>query len=526
MSFDYAALRSDWYREGWFSSRTCIDAFEAGARDCGSTPVDFVSADSVLSVTVADVHDAAVTFAAGLARLGVRPGDAVAVQLTNRVECAIAYQAVLLSGAVLVPIVHIYGQGEVGFIVTQSGASVLITATKSIAVELSSFLRHVVVVGAEPGADWLVWSDVQCEGYVRPDVTSDDVCLLMYTSGTTSSPKGVQHTHNTVLAEQATMPALIAGEPDDVSLVSFPPGHIAGVGSMLRALMSASRTVFLEKWDPRRAVEVIRDFRVTSTAGVPTHLQGILELGCTNGELTTLREFLVGAAPVTEELGERAAAAGIATFRSYGSTEHPTVSGVHTDDPRWARLRTDGRPMPGSVVRILDADGSEAPTDTDGEVVVRGPEQFVGYRDAQLDDEAFTDDGWFRTGDLGRLDADGRLIITDRIKDVIIRGGETISSAQVEEVLSAHPAVSECAVVAAPDPRFGEIVAAVVVLKPDEQLDVDALRIHFAAAGLAKQKVPERMVVVDALPRTSLGKVRKAELRAQHFSGGSSREQM
>jgi acyl-CoA synthetase (AMP-forming)/AMP-acid ligase II len=533
MSFDYVALRSLWYREGWFSSRTCIDAFEAGARDRGSTSVDFVSAASVLSVTVADLHDAAVTFAAGLQRLGVRPGDAVAVQLTNRVECAIAYQAVLLSGAVLVPIVHIYGQGEVDFIVRQSGASVLITGAESIAVAVGSALPHVVLVGAEPGADWLVWSDVQSKGYVRPDVRSDDVCLLMYTSGTTSVPKGVQHTHNTVLAEQATMPALIAGEPDDVSLVSFPPGHIAGVGSMLRALMSGSRTVFLEKWDPRRAVEVIRDFQVTSTAGVPTHLQAILELGCTNAELATLREFLVGAAPVTEELGERAAAAGIATFRSYGSTEHPTVSGVPTDEPRWARLRTDGRPMPGSVVRILDADGSEAPTDTDGELVVRGPEQFIGYRDAQLDDEAFTDDGWFRTGDLGRLDADGRLIITDRIKDVIIRGGETISSAQVEDVLSAHPAVSECAVVAAPDDRFGEIVAAVVVLKPDERLDADALRVHFAAAGLAKQKVPERLAVVDALPRTSLGKVRKAELRAEHFSRamldapqGRSREQM
>ena len=520
MSFDYAALRSGWYREGWFSSRTCIDAFEAGARECGSTAVEFVSADSVLSVTVADVHDAAVTFAAGLARLGVRPGDAVAVQLTNRVECAIAYQAVLLSGAVLVPIVHIYGQSEVGFIVTQSGASVLITATKSIATALGSVLRHVVVVDAEPGPGWLVWSDVRSEGYVRPDVKSDDVCLLMYTSGTTSAPKGVQHTHNTVLAEQATMPALIAGAPDDVSLVSFPPGHIAGVGSMLRALLSGSRTVFLAKWDPRRAVEVIRDFGVTSTAGVPTHLQGIIELGCANGELATLREFLVGAAPVTEELGARAAAAGIATFRSYGSTEHPTVSGAHTGEPRSALLCTDGRPMPGSVVRILAADGSEAPADTDGEVVVRGPEQFVGYRDAQLDDEAFTDDGWFRTGDLGRLDADGRLIITDRIKDIIIRGGETISSTQVEDVLSAHPAVSECAVVAAPDARLGEIVAAVVVLKPDERLDIDALRGHFAAAGLAKQKVPERLVVVDALPRTSLGKVRRAELRAQHFSDG------
>jgi acyl-CoA synthetase (AMP-forming)/AMP-acid ligase II len=156
MSFDYAALRTVWYRKGWFSSRTCIDAFETGARDWGSTSVDFVSAASVLSVTVADVYDAAVAFAAGLQRLGVRPGDAVAVQLTNRVECAIAYQAVLLSGAVLVPIVHIYGRGEVDVIVRQSEASVLITAAKSIAVALGSALRHVVVVGAEPGAAWLV----------------------------------------------------------------------------------------------------------------------------------------------------------------------------------------------------------------------------------------------------------------------------------------------------------------------------------------------------------------------------------
>src|SRR6202046_923108 len=172
MSFDYAALRSVWYREGWFSSRTCIDAFEAGARDHGSTPVDFASADSVLSVPVADLHDAAVTFAAGLQRLGVRPGDAVAVQLANRVECAIAYQAVLLSGAVLVPIVHIYGQGEVDFIVTQSGTSVLITATKSIATALTPVLRHVVVVDAEPESGWLVWSDVRSDGYARPDVRS------------------------------------------------------------------------------------------------------------------------------------------------------------------------------------------------------------------------------------------------------------------------------------------------------------------------------------------------------------------
>jgi non-ribosomal peptide synthetase component E (peptide arylation enzyme) len=151
-------------------------------------------------------------------------------------------------------------------------------------------------------------------------------------------------------------------------------------------------------------------------------------------------------------------------------------------------------------------------------VVVRGPEQFIGYRDADLNEDAFTADGWFRTGDLGHLDSEGRLTVTDRIKDIIVRGGETISSAQVEEVLIAHPAVSEGAVVAAPDPRYGEVVAAVVVLEPFARLDIEALRAHFSAAGLAKQKVPERLIVVDALPRTSLGKVRKAELRAAYFS--------
>jgi acyl-CoA synthetase (AMP-forming)/AMP-acid ligase II len=152
-------------------------------------------------------------------------------------------------------------------------------------------------------------------------------------------------------------------------------------------------------------------------------------------------------------------------------------------------------------------------------VVTRGPEQFVGYRDPVLNQGAFTVDGWFRTGDLGHLDVDGRLTITDRIKDVIIRGGETISSNQIEDVLNAHPSVAEGAAVAAPDPRYGDVVGAVVVLKPGAALDLDGLRAHFAMSGLAKQKTPQRLAIVDALPRTALGKIRKAELRTQHFGG-------
>ena len=528
MPFDHSHLRDKWYRDGWYSDRTCLDAFEAGAAEHGGVPLTFVADDSVCSPSVREIRNRALASAASLQRLGVRGGDAVAVQLTNRVECAIAYQAVLLCGAVLAPIVHIYGVTEVAFIIQQSGAKVLIMPEQHGSIvyserlqELSRIdsLQHVVMLDAEPGEGYRAWSqlDAPTAEYRRPAVDADDVCLLLYTSGTTSAPKGVQHNHNTVLAEQKTMPALVAGRPDDVSLVTFPPGHIAGVASMLRPLLSGARTVFTDGWDPAMAVEVVHRFGVTCTAGTPFHLAGILDLGDTGDKLASLREFLVGAAPVAEEIGRRAAQAGISTFRSYGATEHPTVTGEHEGEPQWARLNTDGKPLPGSAVRIVGPDGADCPTGVDGEVVVRGPEQFVGYQDPALNAEAFTVDGWFRTGDLGNLDGQGRLTITDRIKDVIIRGGETISSGQVEEVLNAHPAVADGVAVAAPHPRYGDVVAAVVVLKPGCELDLDELRAHFAASGLAKQKTPERLAIVDELPRTSLGKVRKAQLRTDHF---------
>jgi acyl-CoA synthetase (AMP-forming)/AMP-acid ligase II len=525
MSFDH---REKWYREGWYSDRTCLDAFEAGAAEHGDVRLTFVVGDSECSPAVREMHDRALGLAASLQRLGVRGGDAVAVQLTNRVECAVAYQAVLLCGAVLVPIVHIYGASEVAFIIDQSGAKVLIMPEWHGSVVYSErlqklsrlkSLQHIVMLDAEPGNGYHAWSQLDAPGaqYRRPAVAADDVCLLLYTSGTTSAPKGVQHSHNTVLAEQKTMPALLAGRPDDVSLVTFPPGHIAGVGSMLRPLVTGARTIFIDGWDPALAVEVIHRFGVTCTAGTPFHLAGILDLGDTGDKLASLREFLVGAAPVAEEIGRRAAEAGISTFRSYGATEHPTVTGEHEGEPQWARLSTDGKPLPGSEIRIVGPDGADCPTGVDGEVVVRGPDQFIGYQDAALNAHAFTADGWFRTGDLGHVDAQGRLTITDRIKDVIIRGGETISSGQVEEVLNAHPAVADGVAVAAPHPRYGDVVAAVVVLKAGCALDLDGLRAHFVASGLARQKTPECIAIVDKLPRTSLGKVRKAQLRTDHF---------
>ncbi len=518
-----------WYREGYYSRRTWVDVLSEDS--VGSdAPIVYAAADGARTVTsIGEIRQAAKRVAAALLALGVGPGDAVAVQLPNRVEASVAYAAVLLAGAILVPIVHVYGPNEVRFILEQSEATVLIQPDRRRRTDyrdrIDSYsglpsLRHVVIVGDAP-AGTLSWDGLpMSEEYVRPAVHADDIALLIYTSGTTAAPKGVQHSHNSLLAEVRSAPGASGGRADSVQLVSFPPGHIAGVSSVLRPLVHGRIAVYMESWDPALAAELISQYRVTATSGTPFHLTGLLDVDDVADKLATLSDFLIGAATVPEGLVRRAAHAGISTFRCYGSTEHPTATSGRAGEAEAERLGTDGAPMVGVRVRILDDRGADVPVGVDGEVVLQGPDQFVGYRDGALDVQAFTDDGWMRTGDLGHLDPAGRLTITDRIKDVVIRAGETISSGQVEDVLVTHPAVVEGAVVAAPDPRYGEVVAAVVVVGPGARLGLDELRVHFQKSGLARQKTPERLVVVDELPRTALGKVRKADLRAAHFQVG------
>jgi cyclohexanecarboxylate-CoA ligase len=216
---------------------------------------------------------------------------------------------------------------------------------------------------------------------------------------------------------------------------------------------------------------------------------------------------------VPASLVERADRTGIPVYRAYGSSEHPVITTGTPADPLGKRAGTDGGLTPGNEIRLLDDDDCEVAVGEDGEIVSRGPELFVGYSDPAMDETSFLPGGWFRTGDIGRLDSDGYLTITDRKKDIIIRGGENIASKEVEDLLMLHPSVVEVAAVGKPDERYGERVVVFVQLRDGAALDLAEIAGHFAALGVAKQKTPEHLEFVESFPRSLSGKIRKVELR-------------
>src|SRR5690606_31667227 len=231
-------------------------------------------------------------------------------------------------------------------------------------------------------------------------------------------------------------------------------------------------------------------------------------------DISSLVDYLAGATMIPPALIARCSEIGLNTYRCYGMSEHPTISRGSPSDPLEKRINTDGRLCPGVEVRIVDDEGLDVPPGEEGEILSRGPDRFVGYHDISMQVGVLLPDGWLRTGDVGRLSADGFLSITDRKKDLVIRGGENISSREVEDHLAMMPGVREAAVVGAPDERLGERVCAFVVLAGPE-ITLEEVGLHFQNAGLARQKTPERLVFVDELPRNPAGKVLKPELRAR-----------
>jgi acyl-CoA synthetase (AMP-forming)/AMP-acid ligase II len=480
--------------------------------------------------TYADIDDEARRLVSLLRDMGVQPGDAVAFQLPNWREAVVSFAALALGGFVVVPIVHIYGRKEVAFILEQSGAVAYISPLAWGHVDYgaivdtaapASLRLHVVVgdAGGPPSSAGLArmgWA--ACAGRKPaidlPTVQPNDVAVLAYTSGTTSDPKGVIHDHRTMLSELRHMRAWIT--PGKPNLIGSPVTHATGMLGVLGPLTMGENIHLIDRWDPAHALEVMREAGISGGSGASVFLGSLLDHpGFTPEHAALMGRVGLGGAPVPLALAERAASHGITLIRAYGSTEHPSTTGCLFDDPADRRHRTDGRALPGVELRLVDDAGADVPAGTPGEILSRGPDLCLGYTDPALTAAAFDDEGWYHSGDIGVLDEHGFLTITDRVKDIIIRGGENISAAEVEQALQTLPGVAEIAVVAAPDARLGEHACAIIRILPGAApVTLGVVTAHLSGVGLARQKWPEELRLVDDFPRTASGKIRKVDLRA------------
>lgn len=466
--------------------------------------------------------------AAGFRSLGLGPGDVIAYQLPNWWEAVVTFLAAARIGATVNPLLPIFREAELRFTLQQSGAAALLipgpfrgcdhrALIGSIRAGLPH-LRNVLVVRDEPPAG--MYSFATLLAGAQPDTTlppvdPDGVVLLMYTSGTTAEPKGVLHTHNTLAAEIMSLAGVHQLTPADRTLMPSPLTHISGViHAILTPALLGTSAVLMERWEPAQAIALIAREHVTYMVGAPTFLQDLLAQPSTH-DVSSLRLFSCGGAGVSPALIRRAREhfPHCVAKRVYGSTEFPTVTTTDAADALTRGIDTEGRAIAPAEVRIANETGTGLPAGDEGEVQGRGPECFAGYLDASLNTDAFTPDGWFRTGDLGVIDRSGYLCITGRLKEIIIRKGEKISVKEVEDAIAAHPAVAEVVVIPRPDPETGERTCAVVRLRPGMTLDLAALTAFLAAKGLAKQKWPEQLERVDDFPRTDSGKVIRAKLK-------------
>jgi acyl-CoA synthetase (AMP-forming)/AMP-acid ligase II len=479
--------------------------------------------------TFAEVHRDARRFAAGLCRCGIEPGDVVTYQLPNRVEALIALYGAAMAGATVVPVVHFYGSKELQFILDQLDGRVhLTTASFGSADYLGALdgiraslptLQHVVLVGAGDASWTTPFADLVDDAPLTelPSVDPMQPATIGYTSGTTADPKGVVHVSNTVVAEALQIGAYDVGAPRPL-LTGAPLAHAMGmIGGALRPLLRGEACHIIDRWNPTRILDAIVAAGLTSGSGATYFLTSLLDAPGFTPEHAKLIECVgLGGSPIPGAVGDRAEALGIMTVRSYGSTEHPTsIGGVRSDTPEH-RKYTEGRPMAGCEIRLVDEAGHDVADGEAGEILSRGPELFFGYVDPALTDAALERDGWYHTEDLAVRGSDGFYTIADRKKDIIIRGGENVSATEVEEVLVRMPGLSEVAVVAAPDPRLGEHGCAFVATIPgNSPPTLQEVRSHFERAGIAKQKWPEELRVVDDFPRTPSGKIKKQALREE-----------
>jgi cyclohexanecarboxylate-CoA ligase len=475
-------------------------------------------------VTFAELRDRAEKVAAGLAERGIGAGTRVTWQLPTRIESVLACLALARLGAVQNPIIPIYRDREVGFVISQTQAEYFLVPGTWKGFDFVEMAGRIAEdTGTRP--EVIVAYDDLPEGdpssLPPPPTDGDEVRWVYYTSGTTSAPKGVRHTDGTLMAGGLGLADALELTPDDVGSIAFPFSHIAGPDYLIMLLYRGCGAVLVESFDLDAAVDLFARKGATMAGGGPAFYQMYLAKQRTQPGtpiIPSLRLLSGGGAPKPPEMFfEVKREMGIPVCHGYGMTECPMIAQGGPSDTDDQLTYTDGHPVTACEVRIVTLEGEVAPAGTDGEVRVKGPMVFKGYTDPSLDAEAFDDEGYFRTGDLGHLDESGHVVLTGRLKDVIIRKGENISAKEIEDLLYQHPKVGDVAVIGLPDTERGERVCAVVeTAEGQDALAFDEMVTYLKDADLMRQKIPEQLEVVDALPRNNtLGKILKTDLRDQ-----------
>jgi long-chain acyl-CoA synthetase len=458
---------------------------------------------------------AAGRLAHALRELGVRPGDRVVVLLPNCPEVLQSYAAILEVGAVVVPVIFLLSAPEVRHILEHAEPAVVITAPE-LAWRVEGWGGPLVLVGGEaPGAlayDALIAR--QPAEFPAVERAGSDLAVILYTAGTTGAPKGVALSHGNLLANARAAASLYELDRERWGLATLPLSHSYGLTLMNAGHVLGTRAVLLRWFTTEGVLRAIQEYRVQQMAGVPTMFVHLLNHPEADGfDTSSMRAWGSGAAALPVEIVEPFEKRfGGRLLEGYGLTEASPVVSTH----RYSGVRklgSVGQPLPGVEVRIVDDAGRRLPVGEIGEVCVRGPNVMLGYYRLPDETARVLRDGWLHTGDVGRLDDDGYLYIVERKKDLIIRGGLNVYPREVEDVLYAHPAVAEAAVVGVPDPVMGEEGCAFVVLRGGAATSPDAL-IAFCQERLAKFKCPREVRVVDALPKSPIGKVLRKELRS------------
>jgi acyl-CoA synthetase (AMP-forming)/AMP-acid ligase II len=490
-----------------------------------------ISDDHGRLLTTVQLRDAAESTAAALSDRGVASGAVVSWQLPTSVEAVVLLLALARIGAVQNPLIPVLREREVSFITRQVGTDLLVVAE-----EWRGF-GHGAMARALAGSVGFDVLEVDLSGLDDPASRAglglpaadprtlttrtlpDGPRWIYYSSGTTADPKGARHTDASIMASANALLELMGLDERDVYPIPWPITHIGGASVIAASLRGGVHLVLFETFDPTTTPGRMARHDPTVLGTAVPFFRAYLDAAGTAADqplFPSLRFGCFGGAPVPTEIhDEMQGSFDVPLVGSWGLTEFPNATSAAPTDASEIVRTSVGRPASGVSVRAVGPEGAVCGPDEEGELQLRGPQSFSGYVDATLDEGAIDAAGWFHTGDLGTIDDDGNVHITGRVKDIVIRNAENISVVEVEDLLYRHPAVADAAVVGIPDPRTGERVVAVVVLRGNCDLALTDLREHCRREGLALHKCPEQLEVVDGLPRNAMGKVLKQELRSR-----------